>query len=390
MENFVWRTEVLPLISAHVEHRRAAARRRAAASARHPHVQRGARYLAADRARELRFRTARELRSRPRARRSRETLEARAATRGGRAGRALQSHAGELRSHLRRRIRRGLLQLQVGGSARRRRLRGVRAGRRVRLRDRRRASSTPSWRAAEAWTRWMRSCAFAAASPTCGRCSSKPESPRETRGRRRADAGPGRRVASGFASSSVRAATAYVSDELVLNVYSEQNQQGQRLATLHSGRHRGDARHQRRLHPGSPGRRHHGLGQELLSHDRTSPRPCGSNSSRKSSTGSRATTPALAEAAARSEVERLRARARRQAIANSRTERRAGAALATRAPGARRRTTQLPRTRGAGPHRRRRSPWQPLRSDSGWDMSLWRGASGENSAVSRFTMIAHL
>ncbi len=28
---------------------------------------------------------------------------------------------------------------------------------------------------------------------------------------------------------------AYVSDELVLGVYSEQNNQGQRLATLHSG-----------------------------------------------------------------------------------------------------------------------------------------------------------
>jgi uncharacterized protein YgiM (DUF1202 family) len=31
------------------------------------------------------------------------------------------------------------------------------------------------------------------------------------------------------------AATAYVSDELVLGVYSEENSQGQRLATLHSG-----------------------------------------------------------------------------------------------------------------------------------------------------------
>ena len=34
---------------------------------------------------------------------------------------------------------------------------------------------------------------------------------------------------------SGRAATAYVSDELVLGVYAEQNQQGQRLTTLHSG-----------------------------------------------------------------------------------------------------------------------------------------------------------
>jgi uncharacterized protein YgiM (DUF1202 family) len=37
------------------------------------------------------------------------------------------------------------------------------------------------------------------------------------------------------AVSRVCAATAYVSDQLVLNVYAEQNQQGQRLATLHSG-----------------------------------------------------------------------------------------------------------------------------------------------------------
>ena len=52
---------------------------------------------------------------------------------------------------------------------------------------------------------------------------------------------PGRCVA-GPAVARVRAATAYVSDELVLGVYAEQNKQGQRLATLHSGRQRGDAR----------------------------------------------------------------------------------------------------------------------------------------------------
>jgi uncharacterized protein YgiM (DUF1202 family) len=38
-----------------------------------------------------------------------------------------------------------------------------------------------------------------------------------------------------MAASGGRAATAYVTDELVLNVYTDQNQQGQRLATLHSG-----------------------------------------------------------------------------------------------------------------------------------------------------------
>jgi Bacterial SH3 domain len=36
-------------------------------------------------------------------------------------------------------------------------------------------------------------------------------------------------------ASKVWAATAYVSDELVLGVFAEQNNQGQRLATLHSG-----------------------------------------------------------------------------------------------------------------------------------------------------------
>jgi hypothetical protein len=36
-------------------------------------------------------------------------------------------------------------------------------------------------------------------------------------------------------AARVSAATAYVSDELVLGVYAEQNGQGQRLATLHSG-----------------------------------------------------------------------------------------------------------------------------------------------------------
>ena len=35
--------------------------------------------------------------------------------------------------------------------------------------------------------------------------------------------------------TQLRAATAYVSDELVLGVYAEQTGQGQRLATLHSG-----------------------------------------------------------------------------------------------------------------------------------------------------------
>jgi uncharacterized protein YgiM (DUF1202 family) len=40
---------------------------------------------------------------------------------------------------------------------------------------------------------------------------------------------------SGLPAAQLRAATAYVSDELVLGVFAEQTGQGQRLATLHSG-----------------------------------------------------------------------------------------------------------------------------------------------------------
>jgi uncharacterized protein YgiM (DUF1202 family) len=101
------------------------------------------------------------------------------------------------------------------------------------------------------------------------------------------------------------AAPAYVSDELVLGVYAEENNQGQRLATLHSGSsvetlaQNGDFT-QVRLNDGTTGWvksaflttkepatvRIKQLEEEL---DRT-----------------RSTTPALAEAAARSEVEQLK------------------------------------------------------------------------------------
>jgi hypothetical protein len=108
-----------------------------------------------------------------------------------------------------------------------------------------------------------------------------------------------------LAARGATGATAYVSDELVLGVYAEENSQGQRLATLHSGARvetlaqNGDFT-QVRLSDGTTGwvrsaflitkepavvRVKH-LEEEL---DRT-----------------RATTPALAEAAARSEVERLK------------------------------------------------------------------------------------
>jgi len=100
------------------------------------------------------------------------------------------------------------------------------------------------------------------------------------------------------------AATAYVSDELVLGLYAEQNGQGQRLATLHSGASvetlavNGDFTEVRLNDglsvgsnlPSSPRASRHGAGQKL----------------EEELDQRRATTPALAEAAARSEVEQLK------------------------------------------------------------------------------------
>jgi Bacterial SH3 domain len=100
------------------------------------------------------------------------------------------------------------------------------------------------------------------------------------------------------------AATAYVSDELVLNVYSEVNQQGQRLATLHSGASvealgtTADFT-QVRLADGTTG--------WVKSSYLTTQEPATVRVKQleEELDRSRATTPALAEAAARSEVERL-------------------------------------------------------------------------------------
>jgi uncharacterized protein YgiM (DUF1202 family) len=101
------------------------------------------------------------------------------------------------------------------------------------------------------------------------------------------------------------AATAYVSDELVLGVYAEENSQGQRLATLHSGAsvetltQKGDFA-QVRLADGTTG--------WVKSAFLTANEPAVVRIKRleEELDRSRATTPALAEAAARSEVERLR------------------------------------------------------------------------------------
>jgi uncharacterized protein YgiM (DUF1202 family) len=101
------------------------------------------------------------------------------------------------------------------------------------------------------------------------------------------------------------AATAYVSDELVLGVYAEENNQGQRLATLHSGTsvetlaQNGDFT-QVRLADGTTG----WVKTAFL----TANEPAVVRIKRleEELDRSRATTPALAEAAARSEVERLK------------------------------------------------------------------------------------
>jgi hypothetical protein len=100
------------------------------------------------------------------------------------------------------------------------------------------------------------------------------------------------------------AATAYVTDELVLGVYATQTTQGQRLATLHSGAvvetlsSNGDAT-EVRLQDGTTG--------WVKSAYLTNIEPASTRIKQLQDELDRthATTPALAEAAERSEVERL-------------------------------------------------------------------------------------
>ena len=101
------------------------------------------------------------------------------------------------------------------------------------------------------------------------------------------------------------AATAYVSDELILGVYSEQNNQGQRLSTLHSGASvetlqvNGEFT-EVRLNDGTTG--------WVKSAYLTTQEPATVRLKQleEELDRSRATTPALAEAAARSEMEQLK------------------------------------------------------------------------------------
>jgi hypothetical protein len=106
-------------------------------------------------------------------------------------------------------------------------------------------------------------------------------------------------------AAAAAADTAYVSDELVLGVYAEQNGQGQRLTTLHSGAavetlgQSGDYT-QVRLSDGTVG--------WVKSAFLTAKEPASVRIKQleEELDRSRATTPALAEAAARSEVESLK------------------------------------------------------------------------------------
>jgi SH3 domain protein len=106
-------------------------------------------------------------------------------------------------------------------------------------------------------------------------------------------------------AGAAASATAYVSDELVLGVYSEANNQGQRLATLHSGAsletltQEGDFT-QIRLADGTTG----WVKSTFLTPNE--PAVVRIKHLQEELDRSRATTPALAEAAARSEVERLK------------------------------------------------------------------------------------
>jgi hypothetical protein len=106
-------------------------------------------------------------------------------------------------------------------------------------------------------------------------------------------------------AANAGASTAYVSDELVLGVYAEQTSQGQRLATLHSGAGvetlgvSGEFT-QVRLNDGT-------IGWVKSTYLTTQePAKVRLKHLEEELDRSRATTPALAEAAARSELEQLK------------------------------------------------------------------------------------
>jgi SH3-like domain-containing protein len=138
-------------------------------------------------------------------------------------------------------------------------------------------------------------------------------------------------------AARVTAATAYVSDELVLGLYAEQNNQGQRLATLHSGASvetlsvNGEFT-EVRLNDGTTG----WVKSAYLT--TREPATVRVKQLEEELDQRRATTPALAEAAARSEVQQLkRELAAKQSeldgVRGASAEPAAGAGAASLAPG---------------------------------------------------------
>jgi hypothetical protein len=133
-----------------------------------------------------------------------------------------------------------------------------------------------------------------------------------------------------LAAARVTAATAYVSDELVLGVYAEQNSQGQRLTTLHSGagvetlRVNGDST-EVRLTDGTTG---WVKSTYLTTHEPATVRV---KRLEEELDRMRATTPALAEAAARNEVLQLKREleAKQSQLDDALTARVAGSGAAT-------------------------------------------------------------
>jgi hypothetical protein len=127
-----------------------------------------------------------------------------------------------------------------------------------------------------------------------------------------------------LAAGRVLAATAFVSDELVLGVFAEQNGQGARLATLHSGASvdtlsvNGEFT-QVRLNDGTTG------WVKSVYLTTQVPAIVRVKQLEEELDNSRATTPALAEAAARSEVEQLKRELKSQQEALDAANRAAGA-----------------------------------------------------------------
>ena len=229
MENFVWRAEVLPLISAHVK---------TGAPLPADVLQRllGTRTFnaALDTLRQIELASFDfELHAyfdAAAGARVAETLERGPAAGGGRAGGAVQSHARELRPYLRGRLRGRLLQLQVGGGARGRRVRGVRGSRHIRSCDRGplRRFHTGARREPGCDGRLR-----ALSRPAAGRAP-----PAQANRHRRVKWRSVQWLAAAamlLTAVSGRAATAYVTRRAHSQRLSDQNQQGQRLATLHSG-----------------------------------------------------------------------------------------------------------------------------------------------------------